>query len=296
MMGTALQDSLSVATPRRRAPDGDIPTLDWEGRPLDCSACDYQALRGLPDPQGCEPGHSCVQDAYARRIDRFFRNHRELAREQLRHPYFEVRAIAARYADPFQLPALLHDPDETVRLQVALRVPQRLLREMVSDPHREVRIRVAQRIDVDQLSRMVQDPDYEVRATVARRLTPALLPLLANDPDVQVRCAVARRLEMPALWRLVSDPAPEVRCLVAERLPAPLLAPLLRDSEWRVRWEAAGRAAADLAPLLRECLDDKDAEVRLRALERLTELDLTPCDPVATPEVTHGRQIGRAHV
>lgn len=288
-MAAALQDSPSAVTPRRRAPDGDIPTLDWEGRPLDCGACPYHALRGQPEPQGCEPGHSCVQDAYARRIDRFFRAHRELAREQLRHPYFEVRAIAARYVDPFQLPALLHDPDETVRLQVALRVPQRLLRDMLADPHREVRIRVAQRIDSDQLSRLVADEDYEVRATVARRLPAALLPLLVNDPDVQVRCAVARRLEMPALWRLVADPAPEVRCLVAERLPASLLAPLLRDAEWRVRWEAAGRAAADLAPLLRECLNDEDAEVRLRALERLTELDLPPSDPVATPEVTHGR-------
>lgn len=285
----------SVPLPlRRRAPEGDIPTLDWQGQPLDCGACSYQALRGRPEPGGCEPGHSCMQDAYARRIDRFFRAHRDLAREQLGHAYFEVRAIAARYADPFQLPALLHDPDETVRLQVALRVPQRLLREMLADPHREVRIRVAQRIDSDLLSRLVHDPDYEVRATVARRLPVALLPLLMNDPDVQVRCAVARRLEMPALWRLVGDAAPEVRCLVAERLPAALVGPLLRDAEWRVRWEAAGRAAADLAPLLRERLDDEDAEVRLRALERLSELGVqpdpaNPPQPLPSPEVPHGR-------
>lgn len=278
-MPTAAHDSPGVATPRRRAPEGDIPALDWEGRPLDCRGCAYAALRGQPEPQGCEPGHSCVQDAYARRIDRFFRAHRELAREQLRHPYFEVRAIAARYADPFQLPALLHDPDETVRLQVALRVPQRLLREMLSDPHREVRIRVAQRIDSDQLSRLVADEDYEVRATVARRLPVALLPLLVGDADVQVRCAVARRLEMPSLWRLVSDPAPEVRCRVAERLPASLLGPLLRDTEWRVRWEAVGRAPAELSELLRECCDDEDAEVGLRARERLAELGLAPIDP-----------------
>lgn len=277
-MAAAVQDSPSVATPQRRAPEGDIPTLDWEGRPLDCSGCAYAALRSLPQPQGCEPGHSCVQDAYARRIDRFFRAHRGLAREQLTHPYFEVRAIAARYADPFQLPALLNDPDETVRLQVALRVPQRLLRAMVGDPHREVRIRVAQRIDSDQLSRLVNDVDYEVRATVARRLPVALLPLLVNDADLQVRCAVARRLEMPTLWRLVSDPAPEVRCLVAERLPAALLAPLLRDAQWRVRWEAVGRAPVELLGLLRQLCSDDDDEVRLRAHERLAELGqpLTP--------------------
>lgn len=277
-MTAAVHDSPGVAALRRRAPEGDIPTLDWEGQPLDCSGCAYAQLRGQPEPQGCEPGHSCVQDAYARRIDRFFRAHRALAREQLRHPYFEVRAIAARYADPFQLPALLHDPDETVRLQVALRVPQRLLREMLSDPHREVRIRVAQRIDSDQLSRLVADEDYEVRATVARRLPVALLPLLVSDADVQVRCAVARRLEMPSLWRLVSDPAVEVRCLVAERLPAALLGPLLRDREWRVRWEAAGRAPAELAGLLYELCDDEDAEVALRARERLAELGLAAAD------------------
>ncbi len=267
---------------RWRAPEGDIPTLDWQGQSLDCSGCRYHALRGRPEPEGCEPGHSCMHDAYARRIDRFFRHHRELAREQLGHPYFEVRAIAARYADPFQLPALLNDPDETVRLQVALRVPQRLLRAMVGDPHREVRIRVAQRIDSDQLSRLVADEDYEVRATVARRLPVALLSLLVNDADLQVRCAVARRLEMPVLWRMACDPAAEVRCLVAERLPPALLAPLLGDAEWRVRWEAAGRAPAELvAQLQRLCRDDDDAEVRLRARERLAELGQPLTPPLA---------------
>ena len=106
----------------------DIPLLDWRGQPVDCAACAHQTLQAQG---GCQPGRSCMQDAYARRIDRFFRAHRELAREQLRHPYFEVRAIAARYADPFQLPALLHDPDETVRLQVALRVQGRFARARV---------------------------------------------------------------------------------------------------------------------------------------------------------------------
>lgn len=256
--------------PQGHLADGDIPLIDWQGGPIDCSTCAHADLRASG---GCEPGRSCMQDAYARRIDRFFRSHRELAAQHLEHPYFEVRAIAARHTDVFRLPPLLDDPDETVRLQVALRVPQRLLQRLCDDPHREVRIRVAQRIDTEHLSRMVRDPDYEVRATVARRLPVALLPLLAADPDEQVRCQVARRLEMPALWRLVHDASPLVRRLVAERLPAALLDALAGDDDFMVRWQAAGRA---LGATLQRLLDDDDSEVRARARERLAELDGSP--------------------
>ena len=40
-----------------------------------------------------------------------------------RHPYFEVRTLAARYASPFRLTALLDDPEPDVRAMVALRLP-----------------------------------------------------------------------------------------------------------------------------------------------------------------------------
>ena len=76
----------------------DIPSLHWQGGVLDCTACAYAALRTLEGRAGCAPGHACMQDVYARRIDRFFRWHPALGDEQLNHPYFEVRAIAARYA------------------------------------------------------------------------------------------------------------------------------------------------------------------------------------------------------
>ena len=46
----------------------------------------------------------------------------------------------------------MDDPDETVRMQLALRLPQRQLLRMREDPHREVRIRVAQRLAVDHLA------------------------------------------------------------------------------------------------------------------------------------------------
>ena len=245
----------------------DIPLVDWQGQAIDCAACPHQSLRTTG---GCEPGRSCVQDAYARRIDRFFRQDPALAAEHLADPYFEVRAIAARYTDVFQLAPLMNDPDETVRLQVALRVPQRLLIRLRDDPHREVRIRVAWRLGEGELSAMLRDPDYEVRKIVARRLPEALLPLLIGDADVQVRLEVARRVVMPALWRMVEDGAPEVRRVVAERLPAPLLGSLAADEDWLVRWTVAGRASG---PVLARLLDDPESEVREHAAERQRALN-----------------------
>jgi hypothetical protein len=61
------------------------------------------------------------QDVYARRVGRFFRWHPTLGEAQLAQPYFEVRAIAARHASVFRLTALIAGPDETLRLQIALR-------------------------------------------------------------------------------------------------------------------------------------------------------------------------------
>ena len=242
--------------------EGDFPSQDWRGQPITaatCASCDHALLRGLG---GCEPGRSCMRDVYARRIDRFFRSHPPLAAAHLAHPYFEVRAIAARHADLFHLGALIADPDETVRLQVALRVPQRQLMKLRDDPHREVRIRVAHRIDMPQLAPMLHDPDYQVRCIVARRLPESMLALMMHDSDLQVRLEVARRLPMPALWRLTADPAPEVRRSAAQRLPVALLDAVAADADWTVRWEAAGRATGAVLELPLEAiraLEDRSA-------------------------------------
>lgn len=222
----------------------DIPVRDWQGQPVECAACPHHALQAAG---GCSPGHCCMQDAYARRIDRFFRSHPALAGEHLTHPYFEVRAIAARHAGIFQLPGLMEDPDETVRLQVALRIPQRWLSRMRSDPHREVRIRVAQRLPEAELPAMRGDPDYQVRETVARRLPAALLPTMTADPDAQVRREVARRVPMPALLRLADDPADAVRRVVAERLPLALLHLLEADADVIVAHTVATRRREEAA-------------------------------------------------
>lgn len=256
-----------LTTPQRlatRAPEGDIPPMDWQGGPVDCANCAYRDLRARDG--GCEPGHACMQDAYARRIDRFFRWNPELADAQLQHPYFEVRAIAVRYASVFRLPALMTDPDETVRLQVAARLAPAQLERLVHDPHREVRLRVAQRLEPVRLAAMRNDPDYGVREIVALRLPLALLATLAYDPERTVREIVARRLQMPALFILAGDPEPEVRRAVAESLPEPLLGRMADDPDWRVRWEVARRAPL---PHLVALGDDLDSEVCQMARSRL---------------------------
>jgi hypothetical protein len=251
------------------AVQGDIPARHWLGGPVDCGQCSYQRLRALSGRQGCEPGHACMQDVYARRIDRFFRWHPTLADEQLGHPYFEVRAIAARHVSVFRLTALMDDPDETVRLQVALRLPMSQLLKMIGDPHREVRIRVAYRLAPRDLALMRFDDDYGVREWVAQRLPLALLPSMIGDVDRSVRVRVAGRLEMPALLRMAEDSEPEVRRVVAERLPPGLLGRLCRDSDWRVRFEAAQRA--DRASL-HSMQNDEEPDIRLAVRDRLERL------------------------
>lgn len=246
----------------------DIAPMDWLGRPIDCGICPFQAMAA---DGRCKLGHACVQDRYARRIDRFMRWHPELANGLLNHPYFEVRAIAVRYADVFRLPALIQDPDETVRLQLALRLPQRALLNLRNDVHREVRIRVAYRLDVSSLPSMQHDEDYFVRQIVARRLPVALLPSMMSDPQSDVRQEVAQRIEMPSLLRMAQDPAMEVRREVARRLPAPLLGCLAHDLELFVRWEVVQRALPDLLKVMRA---DPDEDIRTVATERL----LSPTD------------------
>ena len=102
--------------------------------------------------------HSCVNDRYARRIDRFFNWNPDLANSYVAHPHFEVRAIAAKHADVFQLPPLLDDPEEAVRWNAARRLPKRYVLRLRTDPHREVRIRVVSLLEDAELIPMMSDP------------------------------------------------------------------------------------------------------------------------------------------
>lgn len=255
------------------------PPLDWQGVALDCAQC--------PSPRAtarCQLGHACAQDRYARRIDRYFRWNPLEADRWLTHPYFEVRAIAARHASVFRLNAMIDDPDETVRLSVAVRLPANGLQRLLADPHREVRIRVAMRIEPTLLSALTDDPDYYVRLLVARRLPLALLPRMAADADREVRLEVAARLPMPALLQLADDREAAVRRVLAERLPAALLGRYRDDPAWDVRWQAVQRGDAALAQAL---CGDTDPEVRAAARARLQLL--ADAAASATPtEPTHG--------
>ena len=136
--------------------DGAPAALDHLGRPVDCGGCAYANLRA----EGrCQPGRSCAQDRYARRILRFFETNPGAANGALSHAHFEVRAVAARFADAFRLPPLLADPDETVRWAAARRLPMRHLLPLRQDPHREVRIRVAHRLEGQDLAARRRDVD-----------------------------------------------------------------------------------------------------------------------------------------
>lgn len=219
--------------------------IDWRGREIDCGAC---AHRELLASGRCMLKHACVQDRYARRIDRFFSWHPLLANDYI-DPHFEVRAIAAKSADVFRLPPLLSDPDETVRWNAVRRLPRRFLLLLRSDPHREVRIRVASLLGESDLVPMMRDADYYVRLAEVRRV-------------------VARRIGGDAVLHMAADPDPEVRLAVAQRSPPQVLARFHRDPNWRVRYEAASRVSPDV---LTQMLDDPDDIARDFVRTRLEE-------------------------
>ena len=239
--------------------------VDWEGREVSCEACPH---RDPPGSGRCALKHACVQDRYARRIERFFAWNPALAGEYLAHPYFEVRALAAKFADVFQLPPLLADPDETVRWSAVQRLPRGYLLLLRNDPHREVRIRVASLIQGMELSPMIRDPDYSVRIMAARRVPAGLLPLMMADGEAEVRRVVASRIEGDGLYRMAGDEDAEVRLAAVRRLEDAELARFRNDPDWRVRYEAARRVPPGALFDMRE---DPDDMVRDFVLARIAQ-------------------------
>jgi hypothetical protein len=69
--------------------------LDWLGNPVSCADCPYDETRAAGR---CDLGRVCIMDRRARRIDRFFAANPAQAERLLAHPYFEMRALAARAA------------------------------------------------------------------------------------------------------------------------------------------------------------------------------------------------------
>ena len=169
--------------------DPDAHPLDWQGQPVRCRDCDHVPLNreGL-----CRKGAACVRDRRARRVDGFFKKHPQLANDYLDHSYFEVRAVAAKYASLLRLQALLTDPEPEVRAMAAARLPTSRLGALARDPEPRVRIVLANRLEGGALLAMLDDPDYLVRVNVVRRLDLDLLPLAVGDAGLW-RCAAGWR-------------------------------------------------------------------------------------------------------
>lgn len=242
--------------------------IDWRGQAIACDTCAHAALAR----EGrCRPGHACVEDRYARRIDRFFDWNPELADSHVRHPHFEVRAIAAKQADVFLLPALLDDPEEAVRWNAVRRLPARYKLKLRDDPHREVRIRIAASLDEADLAPMLHDVDYYVRLVAARRIDPPRLHTLMADPEPEVRRVVASRLPAAMLAPMAYDDDAGVRLCVVGRMSADAVNHMRRDADWRVRHAVAGATRSRM--VLLELAQDTDPIVRELAAERLGQGD-----------------------
>jgi HEAT repeat protein len=237
--------------------------FDWQGQEVCCSGCVH---RELTREDRCRQKHTCVQDRSPVRIEEFFKTNPALANEFLAHPYFEVRAAAAKFADVFRLTALLNDEDESVRWNAALRLPRRFLLRLRDDHHREVRIRVASHLEGDELAPMMADPDYYVRQVVARRIGASHLAKMIDDPDPEVRRVVAERIPAEWLPELVNDSDVSVCLAAAERLSPAQLLPLRFHPHFRVRYEVAGRLPEDALDAMRH---DDDPLVRERIQERI---------------------------
>jgi len=242
--------------------------IDWRGQAIDCASCVHFGMR---DAGGCRAGHACVEDRYARRIDRFFDWNPGLGSVYVAHPHFEVRAIAAKHADVFKLPGLLNDPEEAVRWNAVRRLPLRYKKMLRRDPHREVRIRVATQLDDADLIAMMDDTDYYVRLVVARRIAPALLGPLVHDEETEVRRIVVARVAPSLLAVMVHDADPLVRLGAVERQSHDQIGPRADDGDWRVRHAVAERTR-DHA-VLRRLANDEDALVAEAATGRLAELE-----------------------
>ncbi|WP_024520707.1 4Fe4S-binding leucine-rich repeat protein [Bradyrhizobium sp. Tv2a-2] len=219
---------------------------NWRSREGNCGACSYL----LPKKIGwCWLVHTCIDDRDPHRLDRLFSSNPELANACIAHPDFEVRAIAANYANLFLLPPLLDDEDGAVRWTAARRLPKRYMLRLRTDPDRKVRIRVANLLDSEDLMQMLADEDSLVRG-VARRIPYKWLLGMPSDPDALVRLDIAQRLVPDSLSALRRDRDWRVRYEVASRIETAELAGITEDKDSMVREVARGRLA--LCPELRE--------------------------------------------
>ena len=150
-----------------------IEAVDWRGNAVDCKSCSHRELRGA---WPCRPGHACVNDRYARRIDRIF-NWNPRWQTAMSSTIISRFARSLPNTRPFfSLPPLLDDPDEAVRWNTTRRLPKRMITKLRHDPHREVRVRGhVSLLEDGELVPMMDDPDYYVRLVICRRIDCNLL-------------------------------------------------------------------------------------------------------------------------
>ena len=250
------------------------PAMDGLYRPPTnpCTRCELRTTTLLEGR--CGPGDACLFVDSGRQIDRFLARNREWAELSLHDPFWERRAIAAKWAPVEAIVSLIDDRDETVRRSVASRLDGEPLARLARDPDREVRVTVASRLPPPGLVQMMRDPDYAVRLQVARRLPHGRLPHMADDPDPVVRKEVARRLPAFALGRMARDPDPEVRAIAASRMLPGDADRMLEDPEWTVRAAAIDQASPAALEHVRD--HDPEPDVRLLAAERLATHSSSP--------------------
>ena len=234
-------------------------TIDWQGNPVDCSTCAHLDMNATGK---CRLSHACVNDRYARRIDRFFHWNPDLANRYVNHPHFEVRAIAAKHAAVFLLPPLLDDPEETVRWNAARRLPKKTHSEIA--PRSASRSAYPHRVPA---RRRRSGPDV-ARSGLLRPsgyCRGVWRPICWNGCCMtkKRRCGASSRTGSATTWlmRMAGRPGSGVRLEVAQRLAGEAsvadaersgLARALRSREPRRMLEELGELADDDDDLVRE--------------------------------------------
>ena len=193
----------ALSEPDLEPVEGDESPRDWLGHPVSCTDCSYEETRAAGK---CDLGRTCVMDRRGRRIDRFFATNPGQAERHLKHPYFEVRAIAARYASTFRLAPLIDDPEPDVRAIAALRLPLSRVAAMARDPEPRVRMALAQRLEARRSRRCSTIPItpcvWRPRGARRRRCSCAC----CATPTPSVRREAARRAPEYALLRSATIP------------------------------------------------------------------------------------------
>lgn len=123
----------------------------------------------------------------------------------------------SKYGSPKHLDRMTTSPDESDRLAIAQKHPDRH-GKMLDDPSERVRKNISYTTtDKGHLDHMMHDASSDVRGNVARHGHKDHLDKLVHDKDWYVRERVASHGHKEHADKLVSDPDPSVRYQVANQ-------------------------------------------------------------------------------